>query len=187
MAMMSFLMKYPRNKFDVLHFDHGTPYCKEAREFIIDFCDRHGIECHVGHITRPRAKDESQEEYWRNQRYAFFSKYTDEKIVMTHHLTDCIETWVMTSLHGNPQVIPYYNPKFNIIRPLLLNPKSAINDWLEHNKVEYVYDKSNSDTTINRNYVRHVMMEHIYRINPGIDKTIKKIVMKNFKNDVDFR
>ena len=111
----------------------------------------------------------------------------DEKIVMTHHLTDCIETWVMTSLHGNPQVIPYYNPKFNIIRPLLLNPKSAINDWLEHNKVEYVYDKSNSDTTINRNYVRHVMMEHIYRINPGIEKTIKKIVMKNFKNDVDFR
>lgn len=186
MAMMSFLMKYPRNKFDVLHFDHGTPYCKEAREFITDFCKKHGIECHVGTISRKRNPDESQEEYWRNERYAFLKKFSEKKIVMTHHLTDCIETWVMSSMCGNPQVIPYYNPKYNIVRPLLLNPKSAINDWIKDNKVEYVYDKSNSDTSIKRNYVRHVMMKDIYHVNPGIEKTIKKIVLKNFKKVFDF-
>lgn len=180
MAMMHLLLKYPRNRFDVLHFNHGTPCCGEAESFVKDFCTARGIELHVGRMTAERRSGESQEEYWRNQRYAFFKKFSDEKIVMTHHLSDCVETWVMTSLNGRPQVIPYCNPKYNVIRPLLLNPKSAIEKWISDNRIEYVYDRSNSDTDINRNYVRHVMMKHILRINPGIEKTVKKLVLENY-------
>ena len=74
MVFLDFLRRYPKNRFDVLHFNHGTQYCDEAESFVKAKCAEFGIECHVGRIGRRRAKGESQEEYWRNERYAFFEK-----------------------------------------------------------------------------------------------------------------
>lgn len=183
MVLVDFLRRYSKNKFDILHFNHKTEYCDEAEEFVREFCDKNKITCHVGTISRPRAKDESQEEYWRKERYKFFSKYSHEEILMSHHLKDCIETWVMTSLCGNPQLIPYRNEKYNIIRPLLTASKDDINEWIERNNIKYVYDKSNSDTSIKRNYVRHEMWEHILKVNPGIEKTIRRKIMEEFNKN----
>ena len=183
MTMMNFLMKYPKNKFDVLHFNHGTECCEEAETFVVDFCTKNGIEYHIGRISRERREGESREEYWRNERYAFFKKFSDEKIIMTHHLNDCIETWIMTSMRGIPQLIPYSNPKYNIIRPFLLVPKAEIDDWIKRNNVEHVYDRSNSDTTLTRNYVRHVMMDHVRHLNPGIEKTISKMILEKYREE----
>ena len=184
MMLVDFLMRYPRNKFEILHFNHGTEPCQTAEKFVKEFCKSHGLALHLGKISRDRQPNESQEEYWRKERYNFLGKFSNKPILMSHHLNDCIETWIMTSLHGQPKLIPYCNPKYNIIRPLLATPKSAINDWLERHHVEYVYDTSNSDTTLNRNRVRHCMMEHVYAINPGIEKTIKNKVLSEYKAQV---
>lgn len=185
MTMLNFLMRYPRNRFDVLHFNHGTACCDEAEKFVADFCAENGINCHIGRISHERRRDESQEEYWRNERYAFFKKFSDEKILMSHHLNDCIETWIMTSMRGIPQLIPYCNPKYNIVRPFLTVPKSEIEDWIRRHGVKYVYDRSNSDTDITRNYVRHVMMEHVRRLNPGIEKTVTKMVLERYRKEIE--
>lgn len=182
MILVNLLMKYPKNKFDIIHFNHGTEYCDEAEEFVVEFCKSNNIVCHVGRINRNRKPDESQEEYWRNCRYEFFKKFSNEPILMSHHLNDCIETWIMTSLNGNPQIIPYYNPKYNIFRPLLAVPKSEIEEWAKRHNVKYVIDKSNYDTKIKRNFVRHVMMKNVLKINPGIEKTIMKKVLKEFND-----
>ena len=108
-------------------------------------CAEFGIECHVGRIGRRRAKGESQEEYWRNERYAFFEKFKASPIVTCHHLGDAVETWVMSSLHGEGKLIPYRNARYNIMRPFLCTPKSEIEDWAERHGVEYVTDGSNFD------------------------------------------
>lgn len=180
MVMVDFLRKYPKNNFDIIHFNHGTDCCDEAEEFVRGFCAENGIELHVGRISKERRTNESREEYWRRCRYDFFSKFSNEPILLSHHLNDCIETWVMTSLRGNPLLIPYSNPKYNIIRPFLTVPKSEIAKWAKNHDVKYVIDRSNFDTTINRNYVRLSMMKSIYTLNPGIEKTIRRKVVEEF-------
>ena len=182
MTMMDFLLRYPKNKFDVLFFNHGEDYSNDIQDFVVGFCNKHGIEIHIGNITKEKDDSESWEEYWRNERYEFFKKFSDEKIVMSHHLNDCIETWIMTAMNGNPKLIPYFNQKYNVIRPWLLVPKREINDWIERHKVEHMIDKSNFDTSIKRNYVRHIMMENVLKINPGIEKTIQKKILKDYFN-----
>lgn len=182
MVLVDFLKKYPKNHFDILHFNHGTEYCQEAEDFIIDYCKQNNIELHLGKINRERNKEESQEEYWRNCRYEFLSKFSNEPILMAHHLKDCIETWVMTSLNGNPQLIPYYNPKYNIFRPMLLVSKDEIEDWIKRHNVKYIFDKSNLDVSLKRNYVRNIMMKDIYHISPGIETILKKKILRQYED-----
>lgn len=180
MVLVDYLRRWPKNKFDILHFNHGTKYCDEAESFVKDFCNKHDIECHVSRLTGTKNKGQSQEDFWRIGRYEFLQKFKDEPILMAHHLNDCIETWVMTSMKGNPKLIPYHNKQYNIYRPFLCVPKSEINDWIKRHDISYVVDGSNYDTKLNRNYVRHVMMEHIYHINPGIEKSISNLIKKDF-------
>lgn len=184
MILVDFLRKYPKNKFDLLYFNHGTECCDEAEAFIRKFSEETDIELHVGKISRERNPSESNEEYWRNERYAFLKKFSDEPILMAHHLNDVIETWIMTSMTGDPKIIPYHNPKYNIFRPLLCVPKSEIEAWTERHQVAHVYDRSNSDITIKRNYIRHKMVSDVYRISPGIEKIMIKKIMKNFEETV---
>ena len=181
MVFLDFLRRYPKNRFDVLHFNHGTQYCDEAESFVKAKCAEFGIECHVGRIGRRRAKGESQEEYWRNERYAFFEKFKASPIVTCHHLGDAVETWVMSSLHGEGKLIPYRNARYNIMRPFLCTPKSEIEDWAERHGVEYVTDGSNFDISLNRNFVRLKMMDLVREINPGIEKTIAKKIRDAYR------
>ena len=181
MVFLDFLRRYPKNRFDVLHFNHGTPYCDEAERFVHDYCERNSIDCHVGRISRGRRRGESQEEYWRNERYGFFSRFSDAPIVTCHHLGDAVETWVMSSLHGEGKLIPYRNVRYNIIRPFLCTPKSEIEDWARRHGVEFVTDGSNFDISLNRNFVRLKMMDLVREINPGIEKTIAKKIRSAYR------
>lgn len=181
MVLIDYIRNNPKSKFDILYFNHGTPSCLKAEKFLDKFCSDNGITLIKGYISRERAKNESQEEYWRNERYNFFSKYSSEPIILAHHLNDCVETWVMTSLRGNPSLIPYHNPKYNIYRPFLMVSKKEITEWSKRKNVEWVLDSSNNDTSLNRNYVRHIMMEQIRVINPGIEKTIAKKILESYK------
>ena len=174
MVFLDFLLRYPQNKFDVIHFNHGTKYCDEAERFVTAFCKKRGIVCKVGRSSRERRKEESQEEYWRNERYRFFSKYKRLPIVTCHHLGDVVETWIMSALHGEAKLIPYRNERYNIIRPFLITPKADIEDWAKRHKIKYVIDGSNMDVSLKRNLVRLEMMPLVLQVNPGIEKVLAK-------------
>jgi tRNA(Ile)-lysidine synthase len=126
-----------------------------------------------GRITRERERDESQEEYWRNERYKFFSTINAD-IITCHHLDDCVETWVWSSMHGEGKIIPYRNG--NVIRPFRMTRKRDFQLWADLKNVPHVEDDTNADTCYTRNYIRHEMMPHVLRVNPGIYKTILKKV-----------
>jgi len=183
MTLVDYIRHWPKNSFDILHFNHGTKYCDEAESFVKEYCEKKNIKCYVGYINGKKPKNQSTEEFWRIQRYNFLSMFSSEPILMAHHLNDVIETWVMTSMCGNPKLIPYNNKRYNIFRPFLCVPKSQIEDWIVRHNLSYVTDGSNFDLKIKRNYVRHKIMEHIYHINPGIEKTIKKLVIQSTKQE----
>ena len=112
---------------------------------------------------------------WRtsgvSKRYSFFAK-VNLPIITCHHLDDAVESWVFTSMHGNPFLIPH--KRDNFIRPFLITEKSELSYWAITKNVPYISDPSNNETKYQRNYIRHKMMPHVLRINPGIKKTIKK-------------
>lgn len=158
-----------------LFVHHGTETSEEAYEFLKD---KFGKLLFTTFITDEKSKQQSQEEFWRNERYKVFhaiGRANGGAVVTGHHLNDCVETWIWSSMHGEGKIIPYRNQ--NVIRPFRSTSKAEFRSWAKRKNIEYVEDVSNADTKYTRNYIRHTMMPHVLRVNPGIEKTIRKKIL----------
>ncbi len=168
------------HKVNLLFFDHGTETSKNAKQFLEDtylnktprFCN----SLSIGEISRTKEKSESWEEYWRNQRYEWFHSF-DVPVITCHHLDDCVETWIWSSLHGEGKIIPYSNQ--NVIRPFRANAKTEFTNWARNKNVPWIEDSSNEDTKYMRNFIRHAMLPKVLVVNPGISKVIRKKVLSD--------
>lgn len=172
MAIADFLNRKHSVKLHFIH--HKTDASEEAFQFLKKYSEKNEIDFVYSHIDENVPSGVSQEEHWRNQRYTFFYKH-EIPVVTAHHLDDCVETWIWSSMHGEGKIIPYTNK--NVVRPFRLNRKENFYDWCHRHNIPYVEDNSNNDTKYTRNYIRHVMMPHALRVNPGIHKVIKKKIM----------
>jgi len=178
MAVVDFLLR--NHDVNLMFFDHGTETSKDAREFLLDefvpnakVPEGRELTIEIEQISRAKKVRESWEEYWRNERYKWF--YAHKKTVITcHHLDDCVETWIWSSLHGNPDVIHYRNN--NVIRPFRLNRKQEFINWCRRKYVKWIEDVSNEDTGYMRNYIRHEMIPKALVVNPGLHTVIRKKV-----------
>lgn len=179
MVVVDFLMN--NHKVNLMFFDHGTQTSSDAKEFIkdryypsIDLAK--DVTLSIGHINRDKKPEESQEEYWRNMRYEWFHLF-DFPIITCHHLDDCAETWIWSSLNGEGKIIPYSNK--NVIRPFRLNRKSEFTNWARRKKVQWIEDSSNADTKYMRNFIRHEIMPKALVVNPGLHTVISKKVKQD--------
>jgi len=177
MAIVDFLRKGRKNV-TVAYFDHGTSHGSKAGKFIFEFCKRTDIPLISGAILSPKSSDKSWEEHWRDERYRWLSCVTRD-VVTGHHLDDCLEWYLFTSLHGNSRLIPYRRE--NVIRPFLTTPKSVFVSWCKKNKVEYLTDPGNYDEKFMRSIIRHTIVPECLRVNPGLRKVIKKKVTKDYQ------
>lgn len=171
MAILNFLLNAKKN-ISVVHINHGTTYGAEACAFMRREVIRLGVDSHFFTIDTQRIPSQSQEEYWRNERYRIFNSF-DKPVITAHHLSDAIEWWVMSSLHGQSKLIPVQNK--NVIRPFLTTSKSSIVEWAKNKKIRYMDDPSNLSREHMRNVVRHDIMPHILKVNPGIETVIRKM------------
>jgi len=160
----------------ILFFDHGTDTSREALNHVSVLAKKYDTGFLYGNVGRAKHDDESKEEYWRNERYKFFHSINGT-VVTAHHLDDCVETWVWSSMHGTGKIIPYANK--NVIRPFRLTRKRDFELWANLKGVEHKEDDTNTDTCYTRNYIRHEMMPHVLKVNPGIHKTIAKKVRED--------
>jgi len=175
MAAVDFLKR--NHDVFVLHFNHGTAHGTKAMEFVGNYCADNDIGFLTNGLYKSRKKnaDESQEEYWRWIRYDWLERCTERQVITAHHLDDCVETWVWSSMHGQAKIIPYSRNN-RILRPFRLTRKRDLELWANLKNVPYIEDDSNADTCYTRNYIRHEMMPHVLKVNPGIHKTILKKV-----------
>ena len=175
MAVVDFLKR--NHDVTVCYFDHGTAHSFYAREFVAQYCTDNNLPMIMGTVGYAQAKPgQSKEEFWRNERYKFLHEINAE-IITAHHLDDCVETWVWSSMHGTGKIIPYRNK--NVIRPFRFTRKRDFELWANLKNVPYVEDDSNTDTCYTRNYIRHEMMPHVLKVNPGIHKVIAKKVKED--------
>ena len=157
-------------------FHHGTENSERALEFVAHFCTERNLPLMIGMIKNKKPKKLSMEEHWRNERYEFLDTIGDTLglIVTGHNLDDCVETYVWSSLHGQPKVIPI--KRHTVVRPFLTTPKSEFVNWCERKSIKWCHDNSNDDTKYMRNYVRTQLMPHALHVNPGLHTVVKKIV-----------
>lgn len=154
-----------RRKVHILTFNHGTFHGDNAEKFIRDLDLLH---VSYGKISRARRKEESPEEYYRNERYKFFSRFNDFPIITCHHLNDQVETGIMSMMQGKHYRIPY--KRDNYLRPFLNVKKQEIVNYALKNKLWWIEDISNSNPEIPRNRIRLNIVPQMEQINPGLYK-----------------
>lgn len=175
MAAADFLRR--NHDLELIFFDHGTETSHKARDFLESYAKNEELVLHVGNITREKHQRESQEEYWRNERYKYLHSFSENQVITCHHLDDCVETWLFSSLNGNGKLLPYSNQ--NVFRPFRLNRKRVFEEWCRDKNVPWIEDESNSNTSYMRNYIRHELMPRALHVNPGLHKVVMKKIEKD--------
>ena len=178
MAALDFLRR--RHCVIAAYFEHHPDQVsKGAWKVVKDYCEQHHIARETGSIAGKKTKRRSQEEFWRTERYKwlhFLGELYAMPVVTAHHLDDCVETWIWSSMHGEGKVIPYRYK--SVVRPFRLNKKANMQMWAELNNVPWLDDPSNTDTRYVRNHIRHELMPHAQKVNPGLHKMVKKKLLR---------
>lgn len=158
---------------DLAYFNHDTRHSKEAEKFVKRFAAKNKLILTVGRVKGQKGR-RSMEEFWREERYRFLESLGSNYIITCHHLDDVVETWLFTSFHGNPKLIPNKRGE-NIYRPFLMTEKKAIVEYAQRRNLDWIEDPSNRMTkNIMRNHIRHNIVPQVLKVNPGIRKTIRK-------------
>lgn len=179
MAIADFYKRGNKN-FTIAYFNHGTPQAGMMEEFTRSWASNNGVDYVTGKITRERAKGESKEEFWRNERYSWLNEVAGKMPIVTcHHLGDAVEGYIFSALNGNPKVISSVNGM--VFRPFLLNSKEELISWCIRHKVKWLEDESNKDTNFPRNRIRHNIVPEALLVNPGLAKVVKKKIMEQTK------
>jgi tRNA(Ile)-lysidine synthase len=179
MAALDFLIRGKHNP-NVIHFNHNTEHGDKAEEFIVDYCNKNNLRLHIGRTNLKPISN--KEKIWSDLRYEFFSTF-DFPIITCHHLDDCVETYIFSMLRGFQSVIPY--SRANVIRPFLLNEKSSFVKWCYNKDVPFIEDESNYSLDHMRNRIRHNIVPEAIKVNPGLKKVVKKIIMDKAQTQLE--
>lgn len=178
-AVADFLLR-GKKEVELAFFHHNTEASNKAEDFCRSFANERDVKLHVGRLDRPRDPLKSQEEFWRDMRYGFLESL-EQPVLTAHHLDDAVETWIFSSLHGNPKLIPRTRGK--IVRPFLTTTKSELVSWCSRKGLTWCEDESNEDTKYMRNLIRHKIVPEALKVNPGLRNVIKKKYLRDLTNE----
>ena len=177
MVFVHFLLNGKR-KVNLAYFNHDTQHSHKAQKFVENYANHNKLNLFIGRVQGRKGK-RSLEEFWRDERYDFLQRVGSDYTITCHHLDDCVETWLMSSFHGQSKLIPYQRNK-NIFRPFLMTSKNSIKQYCKNKKVDWIEDPSNQKTNFMRNHVRHNVMPQVLKVNPGIRNTIRKKLIETY-------
>tara|TARA_Y100000592_G_scaffold99611_1_gene176290 strand:+ start:185 stop:787 length:603 start_codon:yes stop_codon:yes gene_type:complete len=177
MVFLHFLLQGKR-KIKLAYFNHDTNHSLKAQKFVEKYSNDNNLELIISGVKGVKGK-RSLEEFWRDERYDFFNSIRSEFIITCHHLDDCVETWLMSSIHGKPKLIPYKRGS-NIFRPFLMTNKKTIKEYALKKQVSWIEDPSNSQTNFMRNHTRLNLIPQALVINPGLRTTIRKKLIETY-------
>ena len=177
MVATEFLLQ-GRRRIKLAYFNHDTAYSKQAQDFVENYANKNNLDLFLGRVKGSKGK-KSMEQFWREERYSFFNRIKTNFLITCHHLDDAVETWVMSAMHGQCKLIPYFREQ-NVYRPFLMTSKKTIKDYADRKGVEWVEDPSNVRTEYIRNHIRHSLMPGILKVNPGIRTMIRKKIIETY-------
>lgn len=176
MALLHFVSQSREREVFAATFDHNTGMACRSLPVIKELCKALDVTLLSGKIKNEKPKDQSPEEFWRNERYAWLDSL-DMPVITGHNLDDVVETYLWSALNGTPKLIPV--KRNNVIRPLLAVTKKEILEYCEKHSINYVIDPSNTDRNYTRAKVRNDLIPVALTINPGLFNMIKRKVLND--------
>lgn len=179
MAAVDFLSRDKKRSIQLAFFHHNTETSSKSLDIVLRYATTNSLKLSLDGLSRDKFKDESFEEYWRNERYRYLNSIPGQ-VITAHNLDDVMETWIFTSLHGKPSLIPYQNK--NVIRPFLLADKATLLAWCIRNQAPFYEDPSNHQVDkFTRAWIRFEVIPRVLRVNPGLRKTIRKLILAKYE------
>ena len=161
-------------RLEAAHFNHNLRGEESERDeaFVRDFCETHGICCHVGR-GEVVSGEKGLEAAAREARYDFLY-HLQGKIATAHTADDNAETMIMhlvrgTGLKGMGGITPKTD---RLIRPMLTVTRQEVLAFLEEENIPYVTDSSNDTDDFLRNRIRHHVMPLLRQENPSLAQNL---------------
>lgn len=148
-----------------LHVNHQlSPMSEHWVERCATIARQWDVELRVDTVRVSRGNIEQQA---RLSRYAIFKQHLgeDEYLLTAHHRNDEIETLSWQLLTGRATIGIPQRRRMNqgtLLRPLLDIEKHEIETYANHNDLVWVEDESNTDTSFDRNWLRHELLPQIF-------------------------
>jgi len=165
------------------HLDHGLrPDSPDDARFVAQVCKSLNIPLFT---ERQDIAAQAQaagmgpglglEEAGRTARYAFLERVRLETgadiILVAHQLNDLAEDQLLRLMRGTgwPALggMEGSDPARKLLRPLLLSPRAALEEFLKISAQPWRDDSTNFDRAKTRNRVRHDVLPELVRLNPG--------------------
>jgi len=156
---------YGKEDILAVYIDHGTPQSKDMLQTVQELTEMLQVELKVKTIqdNPQRVSDLGKEGYWREERYRLLLEETDSELYTGHHIWDNTETMLMKIIRGTG-----VNGLTGIAREVIIDSKTVIRPLINMQKSElyvqaaakqlpYIEDKSNSDISYNRNFIRSIL------------------------------
>lgn len=187
------LLNRLRGDFDLalsaIHVNHGISVnAADWERFCGSMCAALHIPLRVERV-RVSHQGEGVEAAARRLRYQAFAREDADFVALAHHMDDQAETLLLQLLRGAgakgmaamPELrIPFPNlghpdPQGPaILRPLLEVSRREISDYASARELEWVEDDSNSDSDLDRNYLRAQVMPLLAARFPGYRETFSR-------------
>lgn len=171
-----------------VHVDHGLN--DESERWSIHcqaICKNYGIDCEVISVNAKHKKGESPEAAARDARYTAFAELmTNNACLFTaHHQDDQAETLLIQLVRGSGPAGLASMPAINnfhsghLARPLLGFSRDQLQAYANREKLEWIDDPGNFDTTYDRNYIRHNVVPSLKQRWPNVVTTIARSAQHN--------
>ena len=160
------------------HLDHALrPESAGDAAFVADLCADLGVSLTTERqdiAAQARASGMGLEEAGRTARYAFLERTRLETgadvILVAHQLNDLAEDQLLRLMRGTgwPALggMEGHDPERKLLRPLLLSPRSALEEFLSVSQQSWRVDSTNFDRATTRNRVRHEVLPGLVSHNP---------------------
>lgn len=181
---LRYRQEHPEHDYLAIHLDHYFhPDSPDWAEFLRQYC----AQANIAHIVEPLQVDvlgrQSKEAQGREARYQRLAELTNSNavILLGHHLSDQSETFFLQlkrgagpkGLSSMAKVSPF-SAQRRLCRPLLGHSKAEIYAYAKARQLRWIEDDTNTDTSIDRNFLRHDIMPVLNARWPQFEHTLAR-------------
>jgi tRNA(Ile)-lysidine synthase len=180
-SILALLAKRRNYSLECVHVHHGlNPGADDWAAFCGRLCSAHGVKLQIARVAVDLSGGRGVEASARLARYHELLRPDADFLLLAHHLRDQAETVLLQLMRGAgvkglaamPGVSMARGPR--IVRPLLAEPFSEIQDYAATQKLEWVSDDSNENLRFPRNFVRMEILPVLEARYQGVTKAIAR-------------
>lgn len=166
-----------------VHVDHGlNPKAAEWQQHCERLCRALDVPLESRKVSVRPGAGESLEAVARERRYGVFTELMQagDALLLAQHADDQLETFLLQALRGAgvrglaamPERAEFAGGW--LLRPLLGFRRAELEAWAREQGLAWVEDPSNSDTDLDRNYLRHEVVPRLKARWPAAAETVSR-------------